>query len=683
MLRSRNVDVPETRVARSLLTRLVRELQDQIREESSNAGNKTPAAEGRKRANSTRSKAATKAAAAKEEEEEATPTRPRRKSGAAAAKKAAAEEEEEATPTRPRRKSGAAAKKTAAKEEEEQEENEEQEAEPANKKRRSSVKPAAKRTSSAKPGKRSSKNEEEPEEPVEKRASSAGTPGKKRPAEKPAEEVDADDQEAKKPVGKKRRSSITQNAVVQPESTPAEAEPRRKSSPRRPSKKPEQPVQSAQPVQEQPAQPVQEQPTQPVQEQPEAAPAEPSKVGSFFTRVFSKLTRRKPSAPSCENEAAAAAPVPVDANEEPVPVGSTVSNEPVVDEVAMNGEPVVMEEKKKRIVVTPKLEIIAMSIGLALLVAFFSVFIGMSRGQSKNDVEDVVSIQRARVGVEKFLSGLNWEYARIKRGIELTEKNIDSAINEAQKEFEGSNLANLSGEELLAAIKEKNSQQIKEKLLKQMNWENILTVDDFELAEKYVNLKLESVGKVVKALDIKLKDAANAFEKGDAGIIVENGFVHSLGARFDIFTLSGAGYVLSVMWLPLLILLVIALLCVGGFFGYRFFKRYCDTLTSLDTIKDNYLAILKDQAIASNGQAVAQTGMENPSVMPAYVVISDLKKQAMQMLPVEEQKNLVVRFRMFRGLRSVKAIPSVRCGTTIVEGKTVGTLKWVGNTDSC
>jgi len=563
ILRSRGVEVPDGRQPKAQLASLFKKLQRAIVTEAS----VTAGSEGRKRASS-RGKAPTKAAA-KEEEPEVTPSRPKRKSGAAAAKKAAVEE------------------KPQPEEVAEPENAEEEEAEPENKKRKSSVKrPLNKRRSSVRPAKRTAKDDEQEEEeekpqeeeqeqevqepPKKQRASPAAPRGKKRAAEAPAEEVAEaaaeekkdEEEDAKKKPAPKRKPSV------------AKAKRRKVAE--------EPPQQEAMEVDEQPAVDAQQQQpaeVQPVVETPSKLKEVISRVRRFSFSLFNKSPAPAPApapAPVEQNNtvevgtAAHLVPPPLsEASEEALPVGTTVPDVAVRETVVVDGE-IPAVEKKKGIVVTPKLEIIVMSIGIALLAVFLSLFIGLSmKATPVDECKDI-------------------------------------------------------------------------------------------LCKAFRDCKVP--------------------EPDDEGIEAIMNAVEKFGSKLEgCIPHGGSSSVLRNVGFALLVILLISACCVGIYFLVRFIKRYCDSLTSVDTLKSSCCRILKEQAEASQAQADAVSKLENPpDVMPSHVRVDSLKSQVFAELPAEEQKNLVVRFRMYLALRSLRKMPNIRVGTVGVENDFFETMKWTG-----
>jgi len=664
LLRSRGVSVPEGRVPRSQLSKLLQSLKNSIMED--NAGTSTPAPEGRKRANSARSKTATKAATkakeiADDEMAEATPTRPRRRSSAAAVKKAAAVEPEE-----------------------------EEEEEPEKKKRRSSVKRATTKAKSVKRAAREDgeqeqeqeemeQQEQEEEQPQKKRKSGAAAArGKKRGAEKPIEEVvdegkEAEEAQAEEETNKKKKTQRKSRASTagkakrkreEPaadevsEQPDAQPDAQREKSKRTPSKSPAKA--SATPVKApSSAEPV-------AQEQVSTKRSFTSIPKEFFSSVANRVSsfsfvqkirgRFASSQAEKSNEATEEHPAEVDSSEEVVPVGTHASNAPIETEVVEVNE----APARKRIVVTPKLEITALSISLCLIAVFLSLFVtklvsnnqesypSCGPGMIMKNNECIYSrrftstLKWVSNSVKRFLSRANYEYGRI--------------------------------------IKEQGEQEAKSKLVKKLvvgEKDQLLNEKDFELIDNNVAVDIKTVSKIVQYMSDSeemfegrsLDDAVRlALEKYPNNIKVEGNFVSTTSTSYDLVV-------------PLCILLVVALVGVGIYYGILLAKRYCDKFVSTEKLKDMCCLILKEQAEASAAQAEAQTGMENPSVMPAFLAIPDLKKEVMNELSPKEQSSLVVRFRMFRVLRSLKTNPSIRTSVVVRGGKSVETLKWAGKID--
>ena len=371
MLRSRGVNVPDGRVERTQLESLVRSLQQSIIDGTST---KPPAPEGRKRVNSSRSKATTKTAAEKEiitedDATKSTPARPRRKSGAATTKKAA----------------------TAAavpKEEQHAEEQEEQQ-EPEKKKKRTSTKRATKVKSTVRQVEQEEEQNKDEPEPVEKvkkaskssKKSGTVVRGKKRAAEKLVEEVAIDEEEEKqKPAKKsgkslfrkpKRKKEEEEQAVVAPELTAATSIP-----------------QELMEVEEHHA-------VQPFSPQPPSFVNLP-KVGTTSVRenLLSGMSLPNYNVVSEPPEAAMRLqfghgsseekqiPVLVDSKdkEDVIVVGSTVPVNPDVEEIVVDDNVPEKEEKKKGLFVSSK--IIVMIIGIALFAVFLGLFFCVTMKQN-------------------------------------------------------------------------------------------------------------------------------------------------------------------------------------------------------------------------------------------------------------------------------------------------------------
>jgi len=133
----------------------------------------------------------------------------------------------------------------------------------------------------------------------------------------------------------------------------------------------------------------------------------------------------------------------------------------------------------------------------------------------------------------------------------------------------------------------------------------------------------------------------------------------------------------------LCVVLVVAVVCAILYCVYFYVKRYCDTFVSVDELKSECCTLLKEQVLASRGQADAQANSDKPSVIPEYITTEGLKQQVLSKFSEEDRSRFVVRFRMFMALRSLRKMSSVRFGLASVEkGQTAETYKWVGRIDS-
>jgi len=303
--------------------------------------------------------------------------------------------------------------------------------------------------------------------------------------------------------------------------------------------------------------------------------------------------------------------------------------------------------KRKRIVVTPKLEIIAMSVGVALLLVFLSLFLWMGLRKSGDSLptHHVDSVlKRVNIIVHRLLSSLNWNYCQYKK------QHGDQALDELVKSSE-------SIHDTARVTDEKVS----------------ITLDN---VKDYLNNRGD-LG------DLSMDEIVNeAFsdENRFPHIHVDGDTIYADDCSYELLSFDGLSYACSVLCYPLLIIFVIALLGVGVYFAAVFIKRYLNSLTSTEKLKTIFCSILKEQAIASDGQAKAMASTNSESdVMVPFIAVPELTKQVLDEVPEKERSNPVLRFRMYMARRAVSKMPSVRVGSETKDDKPVKTLKWIGS----
>jgi len=666
MLRSRGVQVPDKRLPRVQLASLLRALQQSIQDAAEEAGAQTEA-EPRKRSSS-------------------------RKRNAIKTGKDKTAESDAKIETRPRRKSAAADLRKPAEEEEEQVEDE-----PEKKRRRSSSKPVPRRRSSIRPAKRAAEAEEEvqeepkAEEPLKRRRSSVTTRAKKRAAEQSAEEIEEVQEDEKKkkkeqvdeteevarPAKRGRRSSVAKpkkqtNAEERSDDAMLVDEPRRE--------QPEVPRLSVSPARSSPKgsarKSASQQPSAAAAAAAEPVPA-PAAQGSFLQRfnfdflkrMFHRSDNVPVSVPAPAEPAVAKKPrksglrrrsVAEPPHEEVVaPAPAAADNDE--EEVVVEEAPV---EKKKGIVVTPKLEKVVMSIGIALLLLFISLTIVLyNRGSDHG------------CGANMVWNGHKCDFSRqyrckLQKLNSLLERFLANANDENRK---------------IGSVDDR-----KEKLVAVLS----IPLDDngIDVSEERVAISLENAAKVVKQLSgeheslDEMVESALGKEFRSPNLIRENDMIYCTNAPLNSFTLDCFEFMLKPMWKPICIVLAAVLVLAGFCFALIYFKRrYLDRLPSTNKLKELLCDTLKEQAAAAAAQAAASARSRSPrrvTVMPSTLLMSDLKTQVMNQLPLEERTNLVVRLRMNCAIRSLRSNNSIRITTTDVDGKPAESLKWVGKIDA-
>jgi len=638
MLRSRGVDVPD-KVSQIQLANHLKALQQRIKDQADQAGMQTEA-EPRRRGSS-RKKVATKSGFSnttmddtEEQTETVAPARPKRRSGPAATKQAA----EEVNP--------------------EPEEGEDEDKEPEKKRRRSSSKPAAKRRSSSKPAAKRPATEEEKqdqeqeeqqaEEPVKRKKSNV-VRGKKRGAENPVEELKGqqqqeEEEEKEKPKDAKRRrgSSVSKgrrlkNAIqTQPEDD------------------------SMQDGQQPTEQPAPEVPRMPVSPQQAVLPQEnpvPEKSfrPSLISRLFQTLITRSPQ------KVAPQPPAPAEIVDEHV---MRDAREVQQEEDEVEDEEAEVEPQEtplvKKFTVTKKLEIIVMSVGLALLAVFASLAImlsmqdhGCENGMVWNGNEcqyppkllnDVYSY------LKRFLSHANYLW-----------KQIDHTPENAE-------------EELLKKLSNKNLDKNNVKIL----------------SDKQVAITLQSAAELIR--NTRLPKGVKNLEGMVDAVVRSHPELQQPEVEGEVLVSSNEtkGSLLELsceeLWekfrVPLINFVLFGSLFASFVVALYYVKRYLDKFSSTEQLKTLCCDILKEQLRASSAQASALAGVPGSdpvSVLSPTLPLTDLKAQVLGSLPVEEQSNWVVRFRMNRAISALLKTPSVRSSSSVVDGKPVESLVWVGN----